>query len=236
MKFSMKNINSFKLLIVLSMFYFCIMICNAILTHRYIGTDKLFVLGGSFTSPLIFILGDIIAEIYGYKIIKFIIYFSFLLLTLFCFICEVAVSAPYPSILKHHDFYFYILGPSLLWIDITGFISYMLANLTNSYLLTKWKVLLKGKKFWLRSFCSSTLSEALYSVLAILMMEFNKVTEINIMKIILLSYLIKLIYSVIFLIPSCWFVNLMKEYADLDIYELPSDFLFTKISKNHVRR
>ena len=63
-----ENQYRYKILVVMSMFYMSIMLCNAILTNRYIGNDILFVLGGSFTSPLIFILDDVITEIYGYKI------------------------------------------------------------------------------------------------------------------------------------------------------------------------
>ncbi len=54
------------------------MICNAILTNRYIGNDFIFVLGGTFTSPLLFILDDIIADIYGYRIAQFLIIMGFL--------------------------------------------------------------------------------------------------------------------------------------------------------------
>lgn len=72
------NPNGYKVLIFISMFYMSIMLCNAILTNRYIGSDTLFVLGGTFTSPLVFILDDIIAEIYGYKITRSVILTGYL--------------------------------------------------------------------------------------------------------------------------------------------------------------
>ncbi|MDF1678055.1 MAG: putative molybdenum carrier protein [Legionellaceae bacterium] len=70
---SMNNPYAYSVLALISMFYMSIMLCNAVLTNRYIGTDALFVLGGTFTSPLVFILDDIITEIYGYKIARSVI-------------------------------------------------------------------------------------------------------------------------------------------------------------------
>ena len=53
----------YKFLVIVSMLYMSIMLCNAILTNRYIGMDTLFVLGGTFTSPFIFLMDGVIAEI-----------------------------------------------------------------------------------------------------------------------------------------------------------------------------
>jgi uncharacterized PurR-regulated membrane protein YhhQ (DUF165 family) len=73
------------------------MLGNAILTNRYIGTDTLFVLGGTFTSPLVFILDDIIAEIYGYRITQTVIITGYIVQTIFAFICALVLAAPAPS-------------------------------------------------------------------------------------------------------------------------------------------
>src|SRR3990167_1407230 len=190
------NPSGYKVLICISMIYMSIMLCNAILTNRYIGNDSIFVLGGTFTSPLVFILDNITAEIYGYKITRFMIFMGFIALTFFTIICQLVVSAPYPHVFSHDSAYQYILGSSLLRIDISGFISYITANLMNAYILTRWKFLLKGEKFWLRNIGSSIFAEALYSVLAILMMEISRIPFNNIIQIIAVSFSIKALCSI----------------------------------------
>src|SRR3990167_8399030 len=184
----LNNPAGYKVLILISMLYMSIMLCNAILTNRYIGTNALFVLGGTFTSPFIFILDDIIAEIYGYKITRFIIITGFICQTGFALLSGLVTALPHPTFFKESSAYTHILGSSLLRIDISGFLAYITANLINSYIITRWKVLLKGKRFWLRSISSSAFSEALYSFIAILMMELQSVSLQNIFKIIFLSY------------------------------------------------
>jgi uncharacterized integral membrane protein (TIGR00697 family) len=200
------------------------MICNAILTNRYIGIDTLFVLGGTFTSPFIFILDDIIAEIYGYKIARCVIFSGFFAQTLFVFICQLVIAAPYPSHFTDQNTYAKILGLSLLRINFSGFLAYISANLINSYILTQWKILLKGHDFWLRTLGSSTFSEALYSFFAILMMELQSIPMNEILKVATTSYLIKVMYSVILAGPSHLLVNYIKKLTGIDVYDLPEKF------------
>ncbi len=229
---TLENPMGYKVLLLLSMFYMSIMICNAILTNRYIGTDTFFILGGTLTSPFVFILDDIVAEIYGYKVTRYMIISGFVALTLFTLICLLAVSAPHPAFFKHTADYNHILGLSLLRIDISGFIAYLTANLINSYILTRWKVLLKGRKFWLRSLGSSTFSEALYSFLAILLMELNSIPLHNVMKVVVISYLIKASYSLVFAGPAQLLVNYIKKLTNIDIYDFPKKFTPFKYLNN----
>lgn len=188
------------------------------------GTDALFVLGGTFTSPLVFILDDIIAEIYGYKITRCVILSGFSAQTLFALICQLVVIAPHPTSFKEYAAYYHIFGPSLLRIDISGFAAYIIANLINSYILTRWKFLVKGRYFWLRSFGSSTVSEAIYSFLAIMMMELQSIPMNDILKVVAISYSIKATYSIILAFPANMLVNYVKRLTSIDVYDFPKEF------------
>lgn len=221
---SIKNPSGFKILILFSMAYMVIMLCNAVLTNRYVGSDEFFILGGTLTSPFIFILNDIIAEVYGYQIGKFIIYCGFGLQFSFTIICQAILLAPAPSFFVHQAVYSQILGLSLLHITISGFIAYLIATLVNSYIITQWKILVKGRRFWLRSFASSTFSEALYSFIAILMMEFMSLPLASMLRVIFLSYLIKATYSLIFAAPAQLLVNHIKKITGIDVFDTPQKF------------
>lgn len=228
-----ENAVAYNVLIIISMFYMSIMLCNAILTNRYIGTDAFFVLGGSFTSPLVFLLDDIIAEIYGYKITRAVILTGFLIQTFFVVICQLVLLSPHPSFFKEQHSYHYVLGLSLLRINISGFIAYIIANLANSYVLTRWKVLLKGKYFWLRSLGSSTFSEALYSFIAILMMELLSIPLRSIVKVAAISFSIKALYSIVLAAPLSYLVSYLKNLTGIDVYDFPKKFTPFKYSQNH---
>lgn len=224
----------YKFLVFLSMTYMSIMIYNAVLTNRYIGTNEFFVLGGTLTSPFVFIMDDIIAEIYGYKITQSVILSGFFAQTLFTLICWLATTSTYPSFFKEHTSYAYVLGSSLLRIDVSGFAAYIIANLINSYIITRWKVLLKGRIFWLRSIGSSAFSEILYSFLAIILMEVNSIPFHQVIKVIIISFSIKLTYSIIFAFPATILVNFIKRATGIDVYDLPKNFTPFKFKREEL--
>lgn len=225
----------YNVLISISMLYMSIMLCNAILTNRYIGTDALFILGGSLTSPFVFILDDIIAEIYGYKITRTLILSGFFAQSIFVFVCQLVINAPHPAFFSQEAIYATVLGPSLLRINISGFIAYISANLVNSYLLSRWKILIKGRYFWLRSLGSSTISEALYSLIAIVMMELASIPVKSILQVAATSFSIKVIYSVVLAAPSNFLVNYLKKLTGMDVYDFPEQFTPFKYLKNNER-
>lgn len=227
----LNNPNGYKILALISMLYMSIMLCNAILTNRYIGNDELFVLGGTFTSPFVFLLDNIIAEIYGYEITQFIILIGFASQTMFVLICQAAINAPYPHAFTEESAYAYILGPSLLRINFDGFFAYIIANLANAAILLKWKDLIKGRKFWLRSLGSSMFSEALYSIIAIFMMEIKSIPINNLFKIIIVSFLIKAFYSAVLSYPADIIVNKIKKATGIDVYDFPKELTPEKYFK-----
>jgi queuosine precursor transporter len=211
----------FKYLVIFSMMYMTIILANIILTNRYVSLwGDFFVLGGTLTSPFFFILSDIIAELFGYNVSKQIIWAGFSCQIIFALICEFVIHMPYPGFFKDSAAYTLIFG-QLFRLVLDSFVAFIIASLANVYIITKWKTMLNGRYFWLRSLGSSTLAEALYSTIAILMMEISAVPLGDVFKVILISYLIKVIYAVIFAGPANLFVNYIKRTTQIDIYDNP---------------
>jgi uncharacterized integral membrane protein (TIGR00697 family) len=227
----------YKYIIFFSMLYMSVMLFNAILTNRYVSLGAgVYVLGGTLTSPLIFILGDIIAEIFGYKVVKQLIWCGFFSQTLFAIASELVIHAPYPPFFKDQNAFSSVFE-SLLYIDISSFVAFMIGGILNAYAITRWKILLNGRHFWLRSLGASTVSEAVYSLLAILMMELGSIPLENIYKIILISYLIKISYSIVLAGPANILVYFIKKSSKIDIYDISSkESFFQKffVNKQHV--
>ncbi len=97
-------------------------------------------------------------------------------------------------------------------------------NLVNSYIITKWKVLVRGRYFWKRSIGSSTIAEALYSLIAVVMIKFGSLPSRDLLKIIITIYLVKVLTTLVFAMPSQWFVNYFKRRIGIDVYEAPITF------------
>lgn len=95
----------------------------------------------------------------------------------------------------------------------------MISGYLNVYLLLKLKLLTKGKHFWLRSIFASLIGEAIFTIIAVTMIEFNKAPPEIIVKIILTSYSIKIICSILSSFPANLFVQLIKKYNSVVAYE-----------------
>jgi uncharacterized integral membrane protein (TIGR00697 family) len=221
----------YKYLTYLGMLYMGIMLFNAILTNRYIGNDALFVLGGTFTSPLVFLIDNVIAEIYGFNVTRSIIICGIAVQSLFVILCQIVICSPGPSFLTNNSAYDQILGWPLLRIHFSGCFAYLFAILLNTKILTQWKILLKGRKYWLRSLGSCTISELLYSFVAILLMEAQSIPVSYIFKVVVISYLIKMSYNVALVVPAQVLVNYIKKVTGIDVYDFNYQFTPSKYYK-----
>ena len=154
---------------------------------------------------------------------------------IFAIICGLVARAPYPVFFKDSYAYSIVFG-QLLYIVMSSFIAFIISGLINIYIITRWKVLLQGRYFWLRSLGSSTIAEALYSAIAILMMEIGSLPLTNIWKVILISYLIKVTYSIIFAWPGNLIVTHIKNTAKIDVYDYPANYNPFKKNKSEILR
>ncbi len=202
----------------LAMLYVSVMLCNMILTNKWIKIGDYFVFGGAFISPLLFIFGDIIAEIFGYKIAKQVIIFGFICQTLFAIAVEFMIATPAPTNWHQQAAYSYTLG-SLLRIDLSGLVAFLVSSLINIRFIAKWKIMVMGRYFWLRSIGSSTIAEACYSALAIVMIAFGSLPFSTMFSIILITFLIKFSYSIVLAYPGNLLVSFIKHRFKIDVYD-----------------
>jgi uncharacterized integral membrane protein (TIGR00697 family) len=214
------NINSRGLgvLLIISMFYVSSVTFSTTFTHRYMEIGTIFILGGTFNSPPYFILADIVAEIYGPKIAKIMVIFAFIFQIIFAIFAQFIIRANSPTNALHNDSYYFVFNP-LFKLSLESFIAYYVSGIINIKIISKLKVKLQGEKYWLRSLFSSTVSEALYSGIAILSMEIFSLSSSYILKAIIASYIVKLIFSLVTMIPCQKLVSFLKKYTGIDVFD-----------------
>jgi uncharacterized integral membrane protein (TIGR00697 family) len=209
------NYTQFKYLVILVMLYMSVTLCSAVLTYRLVSWPFL-AQAGTFVKPLWFILADIIAEIYGLKISKLLVVFSFICQLLFVLVCEILIRFPIPVFWHNQGAYNIVLGP-LWWVTISSFIAYMIAGFVNVNLITQWKQLTAGRYFWLRSIGSSGIAELLFSLIAVFMIQIGQPLDM-VFKIVITSIILKISYSIILAGPANLLVICIKRVTNLDVY------------------
>ncbi len=191
----------YKYLIFFSMLCMILMICKSIFSYRLVELCNLTLQAGQLVAPLWFITSDIIAEVYGYKNAKKILMAGFICQIIFTLICTMLNHLPYPAFWDNKTSYENVFSD--IWrISIASLIAFLISGIINIRLVTYWKALTHGKFFWLRSIGASGIGEAIYSILATLIIQYGKLSSSLIVSMILVSITLKLIYSVLLAIPA----------------------------------
>ncbi len=199
----------FKYMPLLGMLYITLMLAALVLIYKPFSVGFILTTCAGLISPFNFVLGDIIAEVYGYKIARRILIFALICQLVFCLLITYLSQLPSPETWKMQSYYDYVMN-DFLKIYFSVVIGYFISNIINMRLITKWKILLKGKYFWLRSIGSSGIGEIVYSIITGVIifagtMPFNKlVTYVTML------FVFKLLATVIFAFPANLIANILK--------------------------
>jgi queuosine precursor transporter len=194
----------------MGMMYVCLMLTSAVLTHKVIIIGPSITLAGALVMPIMFVLSDMITEIYDYRIAAYMVSFAFICQLTFAAICTGLIHAPSPSFWQGQSAYDFVLG-SQLRIGICSCVAYFISSTLNVYIISKSKKLWHGHFFWLRSIGASTIGEFIFTVLAVVSMQYGKVPWDAILKIIITSYTIKVIGTLIGVTPASLIVKQIKK-------------------------
>jgi len=189
-------------LLVLALLYMSIKISTIVLIYKIIHIGPFSASASTLIIPLWFFLGDIIAEVYGYKIAKQIIWIALICQFVFACICWVMINIQAPPNWPIQEAYNQILG-KLPRVSIASFTAIFVGAYLNAFILTKWKVLLHGKYFWLRSLGSTTIGEAIFTFIAYTMEFYGIMPFSKLLELMTISYVIKLIANPILVLPVC---------------------------------
>lgn len=218
------NLIEFKYTYFIAMLYMSLVILCSIVGFKIIITPYGVISGASLVCPFLFLMGDIVAEVYGNTFVMRL-YFSGLFCKLILIIISyLIINLPSPSGWDHQAAYDLIIGnlPKIYGYSILGMtISWML----NSYILTKWKYIVQGKYFWFRSVATSGISESIFTIISVTLTLFGTVPTYNIPSIVIWSLSLKIMFTILFSYPITLIVNWLKRTENIDVCDNQFSYL-----------
>lgn len=208
----------YKFLPLLIVLYFCILITATVGINKYVTIGSSYAMSGTIIFPLFFLLSDIIAEVYGYKMARLVFWSTLIGFVVFSLICYLIVAMPYP-IFWHGEGDYQFVFSNIIRVTISTCVVLSFSTIINIYLISKWKILTGGKYFWLRSLGSSTLGEFIYTALNLFLMNIGVRPMGTIVIIIFWAYLFKVFFTVIFAYPGQLIATLLKKAEGSDVYD-----------------
>lgn len=213
----------FKYLHLCGMFYFMLMILANVVIYRMTEIDGVKLSVGTLVIPFWYVAGDIITEVYGYKKMREIIWFSLICTGLFSIFVALLVNLPQTNILSNAQAYHEIFS-RMPRVFAGMLIAILVGTFLNSFLLSKWKVLILGRFFWIRSLGSSAIGQLFFTFIAMVFDLFHMMPWVTLMELILSAYIIKLVVTPIAATPAALVAALLKKLEGSDVYDHDVDY------------
>lgn len=214
----------YKYLTFLSTLYTTILLSSILLDYKFISFGSVIASSATFIVSLTFLIGAVITEVYGFQECKKIILSNILCLFLFS---SIMLFFSYLSTPESHADYgsaYQIILTLLYRAGISNAIAIAFGSFFNIYFLSKWKYLVKGKIFWIRSLGSSAVGESIYTIFIVSMINIGIVSFKEYFEILAISYFYKIAFNTLSVFPAAILANFLKKNENVDIYDFP-DYL-----------
>jgi len=180
--------------------------------------------GGTLLFPIAYVLGDILTEVYGFKITRRVIwigFFSLALTSFFLFLLSILRGEAIWESYAGTSAYNAILGGmSTGGIVLASFSAYLIGKFSNSIILSRIKVLMQGRALWVRVIGSSLVGHLLDTLVFVFVASLAGVFAWELfVPLALTNYLFKFSIGTILFPPTFLFVRKLKKAEGVDAYD-----------------
>ncbi len=152
---------------------------------------------GTITFPLTYILGDILTEIWGYKIAKSVILLTFICNIILVISTSIGIFLPSPSYMSEINNAYYCIFKVVPKILIASMAAFLLGELSNAWFMQKIKLITFGKFLWIRTILSSAIGYLLDTLAFVLIAFGGILNKKDLFTMILAQYVMKILIEII---------------------------------------
>ena len=208
-------------------FVTCLLLSNLIAGKMWAVTADITLPAAVILFPLTYIIGDVFTEVYGFRKARTIIWLGFGCSFFAVLIYLVTIALPHPGYWENQEAYAVVMGTTPR-VAIASFAGYLFGEFSNSFVLSKLKVITKGKNLWLRTILSTVVGEGLDSIIFITISFWGTMENSIVLKMILFQYLFNVGYEVLFTPVTYAVVKAVKKKEGVDVYDEGLKYNFIK--------
>nr|MBD3622130.1 queuosine precursor transporter [Sunxiuqinia sp.] len=213
----MKNKVSVLFLLAGVLFAACLLISN-ILASKIILIGPWSAPAGVLIFPLAYIINDVIVEVWGYTKARLIIWSGFGVNLLAVFFLMLAIYMPAAPFYNAQEAFQTVLGSSVR-IVFASLTAYVVGSFLNAYVMSKFKLMTKGKGFSLRAIASTMVGEGADSMIFITIAFVGIFPLSVILGMILVQALLKTAYEIMVLPLTIVVVRKVKAIEGVDTFD-----------------
>lgn len=173
--------------------------------------------------PLSYIIADVLTEVYGYAVMRHVIWLGFFCNFASVLIIAAARAIPPAPFFTGNEAFDQILGATPR-IFVASLTAYLFGSFLNSFVLAKLKVVTKGRYLWLRTITSTIVGEGIDSFIFISMAFYGVFPEQQILSLIVMQWSFKCAVEIV-LTPLTYLVTgALKKTEKIDYYDTKTNF------------
>lgn len=203
------------------LYVFCLIIANVAETKSINFKEILDISGSVIFLPMLYIIGDIVTEAYGFKACKRIIHTAIFFNILYV-ICIYYISIfPSPKSwngAKSFELLF-AADPTVFLASIIGI---YIGSILNAYLLAWLKIYFNGQIFVARALFSTLIATICESAIFSITLLFNKMPFASIFDVIYFLVTVKIIYQLVSMPFAVSFIQFLRRKEKINIYDKPT--------------
>lgn len=191
---------------------------------RLIDFFGLTVLPGAIIFPLNFLISDIITEAYGYKKARLAIWTAFLFNLMFLFYGQMITYLPSPAFAAHNNALFDKILAVNFFVMMGSFLSYLVSEPLNAYIVSKLKIKFNGKLMGIR-FITSTVIASFFDSIIFTTVAFGHVYDTyHVIQIMFSIWITKVVVEILVVPISVRLTKIIKIKEHVDMYDYDTSF------------
>lgn len=199
------------------LFCVCLIAAN-LLETKVIQIFGLTITAGVIVFPFSYIINDCIAEVWGFKKARLIIWSGFLMNFFVVMLGLVAVqlpAAPFWNGGEHFNFVFG-MAPRIVAASLSAF---LVGSFLNAYVMSKMKIASQGRNFSLRAIVSTLVGETADSLVFFPIAFGGMIAWRELLVMMAVQIALKSLYEVVVLPVTVRVVNFVKKVDGCDVYD-----------------
>jgi uncharacterized integral membrane protein (TIGR00697 family) len=213
----MKNKVSVLFMLTGILFATCLLISN-ILASKIMMIGSWSAPAGVLIFPLAYIINDVLVEVWGFQKARLIIWAGFGVNVLAVVFFSIGIAVTAAPFWQNQEAFTTVLG-STPRIVAASMLAYLMGSFLNAYVMSRFKILTKGKGFSIRAILSTLVGEGADSVIFI-GIAFAGIFPFEVLLVMMATQaLIKTVYEIAILPLTIWVVAKVKRLEGIDTFD-----------------
>ena len=224
-----ENLVSVPFMVLGIVFCVCLVAAN-LLETKVVQLGPIAVTAGLIVFPVSYIINDCIAEVWGFRKARLIIWMGFLMNFFVVALGQIAIAIPAATFWEGEEAFDFVFGmaPRIAAASLTAF---LVGSFISAYVMSRMKVASQGRHFSARAILSTVAGESADSLI-FFPLAFGGLMPVNeLMKMMVVQVVLKTAYEIVILPVTIRVVNYIKRVDESDVYDEHISYNVLKIKE-----